>query len=297
MKINRKWESINLSAWIVSVILLILFFVLAMLSHFKVRLEEDIENIFWGLTGVFASFFSAFFIAWVVDKQSNDSEQARIDRIRSYYLDKPINKVKSFLSLITSPCEDYCGNFKPYFIAGKLNFDNLIWNFNFVFQLKYLVKKKDLVNYKREITVDKGISQVISGSEVVSHVDIILEDLKSIADLFEKLSKDMEEQNIFNKIEIFNKQEISMAKELYQRYVSNNDLTKIMHYELFDDFLKSLNAIVDYYDIEIEECAVGNMLKSLVKSLDKVPNMIKDVEDKIVAIRESAEEYIKSKFI
>ena len=161
MKINYRLEKSYLATWIVSVIAMVTFFILAIVI-------KNNETIFWGLLGACASAFTAFFVAWVVERQANKDENFRIEKIKQFYRRKPIQKVETFLKLLTGTkvgCDEYL---KPYFVDGELNFDNLTWNLDFLFQLSFIIEKKKLTSYRREIKITDEVSEVISGEEIFS---------------------------------------------------------------------------------------------------------------------------------
>lgn len=290
MKINYRWEKAYLATWIISLVALITFFILAIVI-------KNYETIFWGLLGACASAFTAFFVAWVVERQANKDEIFKIDKIKQFYRRMPIQKVETFLKLLTGTkvgCDEYL---KPYFVDGKLNFDNLTWNLDFLFQLSLIIEKKKLTSYMREIKITDDVSEVISGEEIVSNTKAIIEEVSEIVKNFNGFRDIMQEQNIFNKKEIFDNNEISIAERLSSSFDVEASEIKFFSCMMIDSFIKSLKEVVIYYKIEIEENSLAKVFMPLMDSLKSMPRLMNEMDEKYKGVREKAYDYIEKTFI
>lgn len=286
MKVNRNTEIAYLITWILSIVLLVLFFILSFTIN-------NCFDVFWGLASIFIGLWSAFFIAWIVEKQNNKDEINRIERIRPYYTNKLNEKILYLLKFITGPAETYDGKLKPYFINNKLDFNNLKWNANFIFQIKFLIIKNKLVNYEKSINTSKDTYYTISGSENVEFANLILEEIKAIADICNILSHIMKEQNIFNKKEIFSEKDISVTEEISKKYQQDTAESKLLGYDMYDDFFNALKDYIDQFNVETNEDSLQIDVDSILESLKEIPKIHEKFYNNHKKIRETALEYIE----
>ena len=56
------------------------------------------NDITWGLAGLFASLFSAVFIAWIMERRNNIEAEKRRRKIRAFILHKPLQAIKEELA-------------------------------------------------------------------------------------------------------------------------------------------------------------------------------------------------------
>jgi uncharacterized membrane protein (DUF485 family) len=295
-KCKRAWEGLEISVFVLSIISFAALTVTIVGTAYPFALAREI---FLGLAGVFASFFSAFLIAWIVERKANVEFDKRKFAIRSYYLTQPKEDVKMFLLVLAASQYGRTKYYKPYFVDAKLNFPNVIYNTDFLFQLEFLIHKNKLVDYHREQdgAPNNGKWQ-INGSDAIYPAQLIREDIKRLKVMFLRLSHDMQAQNSFSKMpnSIFSECECKSINDINAAIQNEESDSILLGYTTYEKFITHLEKFCACFGISIVEKddeVLGQPIMDLCKNLPSIHNRFYDGHK---AIRQEAEKMIKEDF-
>lgn len=190
------------------------------------------NNNFLSYAGIFASFFSAFIIAWVVERQNINDFVRKKEKIRKLYLTEQLYEIVSYIRLMLRLNHILSSDLKPCFEFEEINYDNIALNLNLLYYVKTEERNDEL--------------------------DYLLEFFKKTKELelpTFMLINNMQIQNALYETNIFENEEIDLFSQLLEEveYISNaydsyNINTTSL---LFNDLITVIENLDKLYNISL----------------------------------------------
>jgi len=269
-----------------------LLFVSSFIMIFINELGEKLQSLCLGLSGVFSSFSSAFFIAYIVKQndvnKQNKEKKERVLKLRRFYLYEIKNTIKELSYIFITSTNNYNG-LKNIFLDKKLNIKNLTYNIAFTCIAKNIINEKKLKDLKKIFPINAGkkdTTTTISSNSYALIQNFFNKFLEKLKNNLNKVIENFDREKNLNMIDIYNSNESMIFEKtltslsIIMQDIDNMDIRNVIIFEEISDFSESIFLLVDDLGVEFSTDTVESTIKELLNKVSatlKSPSFKKQI--------------------